>query len=509
MLLAIFWMLLFTIVFLYLYLRRIIEFVSERKRLIQLVDKLPGPHAIPLLGCAYQFKWNDFEFLDQLKSWATEYGPKGFVRIWVGPVPLIFVTKVEAVQEVLDSKVLLTKSSEYDVLAEWLGTGLLNSKGEKWRSRRKMLTPTFHFNILIGFCEVFAREAQILADQVEQYADTDQSFDLFPYLKRCALDVICETSMGTKVNAQIHHDSEYVMAVKRLSELIWKKWRLPWFRLKPVWYLTGYKTEFDKCIKLLTDFTRKVISERSKQLEIEMSMQANNSNGNTVKKRPAFLDLLLMMKNENKLTYEDIREEVDTFMYEGHETTSSSMGWTLWYLGHNPHIQQQIFAELDDIFGDSDRPITVDDLKEMKYLERCLKEGLRLCPAVPLFARQVTEDTPLCGYTLPRGATVVISTIYIHRDKEVFPNPEDYDPDNFLPERIATRNAFAYIPFSAGQRNCIGQKFALMEEKMVIATLFRKYEIKSTETADQVRPMPEIILKPPKGFEIKLFRRHK
>uniref|UniRef100_A0A914X3Y5 Uncharacterized protein n=1 Tax=Plectus sambesii TaxID=2011161 RepID=A0A914X3Y5_9BILA len=509
--LTIFWLVFILTIVGLIYFRQIIEFVRQRKRLIHFVDKLPGPHAIPLLGCTYQFKWNNLEFSYQLEEWASRYGPNGVCRLWIGPVPVIIITKAGAAQEILDSKILLTKSNQYDKLSEWLGTGLLISTGDKWRSRRKMLTPTFHFNILNGFVDIFAREAQILVGQLERYVDTNQSFDLFPYLKRCALDIICETSMGTKVDAQLNHDSEYVIAVQRMSQLIWKHERLPWFRLKPIWYLSGNGAEFDKNLKLLNDFTRKVISERTIKLQEEMGRQHKDSISqlDDEKKRFAFLDLLLMMQKENKLTDEDIREEVDTFMFEGHDTTSSGMGWTLWILGHHPYIQKKIFAELDEIFGDSDRPITPDDLKEMKYLERCIKEGLRLCPPVPLFARNVTEDTLVQGYTIPKGSTVVLVPIYMHRDDQVYTNPEVFDPDNFLTERVASRSTFSYIPFSAGQRNCIGQKFALMEEKTVLATILRKYYIKSMETVEKCRPLPEIILKPPKGFMVQLFTRRK
>ena len=135
---------------------------------------------------------------------------------------------------------------------------------------------------------------------------------------------------------------------------------------------------------MVTDFTKTVISDKLAQGEDELVVEG---------KKKAFLDMLVELSRDGSLSYEDIREEVDTFMFEGHDTTSASMGWTLWCLAHNPDCQRRIHQELDSVFGDTDRDITTDDLKQLKYLERCIKESLRVRPSVPNFARIVEEDT--------------------------------------------------------------------------------------------------------------------
>lgn len=114
--------------------------------------------------------------------------------------------------------------------------------------------------------------------------------------------------------------------------------------------------------------------------------------------------------------------------------------------------------ELYEIFGDSDRPATFQDTLEMKYLERCLMETLRLFPPVPIIARELKENLQLSSgkYTVPAGSTVVVTTVLLHRDKNIYPNPTKFDPDNFLPERSANRHYYAFIPFSAGPRSCVG-----------------------------------------------------
>lgn len=127
--------------------------------------------------------------------------------------------------------------------------------------------------------------------------------------------------------------------------------------------------------------------------------------------------------------------------------------------GIHQDIQQKVVEELHGIFGDSDRPATFQDTLEMKYLERCLMETLRLFPPVPLIARQMKEDLKLASgdYIVPAGATVAVATFKLHRNEKIYPNPTKFNPDNFLPERQANRHYYAFVPFSAGPRSCVGK----------------------------------------------------
>ncbi|GFW21917.1 cytochrome P450 4c3 [Trichonephila clavipes] len=177
------------------------------------------------------------------------------------------------------------------------------------------------------------------------------------------------------------------------------------------------------------------------------------------KKRQALMDLLLDQHiNGQQLTEEDITEEIDTFMFEGHDTTATAMNFSLYCIGLYPEVQRKIHEELDSIFGeDTERPVTRDDVRDMKYLECVIKESLRLYPSVPLIGRMLNEDFNHNGMVIPKGTALNFFIVSIHRNPEIFPNPEVFDPDRFSPENVVKRHPFAYLPFSAGPRNCIGR----------------------------------------------------
>lgn len=484
-------------------IRFIIGYVKELNRKKRISVNIAGPTAFPILGNITQLKRNPFDFSAQLIQLSYEFIQKGehLMRLWIGPKLYVFPLDGETAKPLLESNKEIIKGDDYDFLYKWLGSGLLISKGDKWRSRRKMLTPSFHFNILNGFISTFDTESKVFIEILDKFADINKEIDIFPYVKRCALDIICTTAMGTKINAQLNENSDYVQSVMRFSRLTYEHSMSPWFWFSPFWYATGKGFTTDKTIKTLTDFTNKVIAERTKNfLDGREGFELNT-------KTLTFLDLLLYMQHENHLTQEDIREEVDTFMFEGHDTTSAGIGWTLWCFATHPNIQQAAADEVHAVFGDGNVIPTVHKLNELKYLERCIKESLRLFPPVPIFERLLSEDIQMGDKIVPRGSNCMLSPMLIHRNPKVFKKAKVFDPDNFLPERIAERHPYSYLPFSAGPRNCIGQKFALLEEKTVLASVLYNFKLSTKWKFSDNRFSHEVILRPEKGFPVLIQRR--
>jgi len=314
--------------------------------------------------------------------------------------------------------------------------------------------------------------------------------------------------MGQSLGSMLHSDTDYVRAVHAASSLVFHRQISPWlwqdwmFALSP----TGYRMR--KVLQTLHGFTEKVMAER--KLEIAARQQCLEGEGQEEtggKRRLAFLDLLLeVSKGGTVLSDMDIREEVDTFMFEGHDTMATSLAFTLWLLATHPQIQDKCQEELDQIFDeDQDRSITSQDLASMKYLDSCIKESLRLYQSVPIISRQLGEDIEIGGHIIPAYTNIILVKFLLHRDPEIFPNPDKFDPERFNIKNVQARSAYSYVPFSAGPRNCIGQKFAMMEEKVVLSSILRKYRLRSSMIQPEVSI--KVILRPKNGLRISLTKR--
>ncbi|CAL8091231.1 unnamed protein product [Orchesella dallaii] len=448
-------------------------------------------------------------------EWIEKYGT--VFGVWIGNfLPYVVVSDADNIEKLLSTTNHIDKGKyDYSLLHEWLGTGLLTAPRTKWSARRKMLTPSFHFKILEDFMPIFNEQATILLDCLSNKENDGKSFDIFPYITRCTLDIICETAMGKKINIQTSLENEdYFEAVNGMCELILQKNTQPWLRFAPIYYLSSVSRHERDYLKKLKGFTLSVIKSRKADRATRNSETRNSNKGESEgiygKERKAFLDLLLdASENGNVLTDADISEEVDTFMFEGHDTTAANLGWTTMLLAAHPECQKKVHEELDEIFKDDPtRDVTTADVSKMKYLECCVKESLRLYPSVPLIMRQIDHDIKLGnGKVMPQGATAFIVIYFNHRDPAHFPEPLKFNPERFSIENSTKRHPYAYVPFSAGPRNCIGQKFALLEEKVVLAKLFRTYSMEVTEKMEDVIPVPDVILRPKNGVNVAIRKR--
>nr|CAQ57674.1 cytochrome P450 [Nilaparvata lugens] len=481
----------------------LVKLSYRRYQFLRKLKGLPGPKAYPIVGDSLEMLYLKRNELMKMNSEKRELYKSIYLE-WSGPFAEIHLLRPEYVEVALKSTVNITKSMAYDFLHDWLGTGLLTSSGRKWQERRKMITPAFHFGILEDFVEIFGEKSRTLVEILKKQKFGEE-FDIYPMITNCALDIICESAMGTTVNAQEKKDSDYVRAVYEVSELILYRALRPWLYAEFIWKMSSHGKAFYRNLKTLHDFTNKVIVERREATSKKCSL---NESDDGVGKKKAFLDLLLeATENGHELSQADIREEVDTFMFEGHDTTAASIGWAIFLLGNNPEVQDRVVEELNDIFGDSDRLATIHDLNDMKYLEMVIKETLRLYPSVPFIGRLVTEDMVVGEHLIPAGVWVNIELFSVHRCRDHYSDPEKFNPDNFLPENTKSRHPFAYVPFSAGPRNCIGQKFALLEEKTILSSILRKFRVESTEKQEDICLMMDLVLRPESGVKIKMYPR--
>uniref|UniRef100_A0A182SXP3 Uncharacterized protein n=1 Tax=Anopheles maculatus TaxID=74869 RepID=A0A182SXP3_9DIPT len=299
-----------------------------------------------------------------------------------------------------------------------------------------------------------------------------------------------------------------------------------WLHPDIIFRCTEQYREQQKCLDILHKFSYRMITERRAIIQAGhtksgMQVDANNNSdatepqhSSTGRKQLAFLDLLIEASDGGRvLSDTDIREEVDTFILGGHDTTATSISWTLFLLGTEPSIQAKAVQEIEHVMGgDTDRWPTMRELNEMRYLEACIKEALRLYPSIPIIGRRLTEDVQLAENVLPAGTNAVIVVYQLHRDPTVFPNPERFNPEHFLSDATNVtskkpRHPFAYIPFSAGPRNCIGQKFGALEAKAVLVSVLRRYRVEAVDRREDLTLYGELVLRSKGGLKIRITKR--
>ncbi|XP_037953782.1 probable cytochrome P450 4d14, partial [Teleopsis dalmanni] len=412
---------------------------------------ITGPNGLPLFGNVLKLINLNTETLFEFnKLMRRKYGKMW--RLWFFNQERVFVQDPKFFESIFSSQHVISKNNSYSLLLPWLGDGLLLSTGSKWHARRKIFTPTFHFKILEQFVEIFDQNSAILVKTLYEKADGKTVIDIFPVVCLTALDIIAETAMGVKINAQINPDFPYAKAVTEVSQIVATRVIKGNQRYDISFMITAPHIAYrlKKQIALMHDFTDTVIKDRRVALEKSITDGSNipikMSDDVGVKKRMAFLDVLLQSTVDGKpLSNSDIREEVDTFMFEGHDTTTSGISHTCYLIARHQEIQQKLFDEIREVIGDDkNKAITMKDLQELKYLDIVIKEGLRLYPPVPVIGRMTDSDVVINGKWIPKNTNITMLLYAALRDPDCFSNPDQFIPERFLNEKI---DPFANVPF--------------------------------------------------------------
>ena len=473
-------------------------------KLCKTLRNIPGWPTHWFLGNLHQIKMDHVTVM-KLLSFIQEKRYK-VTKFWLGPfLPMIFITHSDPAGKLLK---LPKERQIYSYLLPWLGEGLLIAEGKKWQRNRHLLTPAFHYEILKAYVPVVNSCLEIFIKKWTAAANDGEPVYVFKDVGKLSLDIIMRCAFSTESNCQHSKEHPYINTVSNILHLADNRFFNILYRSDLIYYLTPEGRRFKQACQEAHNFTESVIRERKKALGLENEL---NKDGEDVLKRARetrkyldFLDILLVARDEDRkgLTDLEIRNEADTFMFEGHDTTTSGMSWTLYCLAKHPEHQDKIREEVQNVLMGREW-FEYDDLKELKYTQWCIKEAMRLYPPVFMFIRTTTEDTEIESHVIPKGITITMSVIQIHRHPDLWENPNEYNPLNFHPSKAEGRDPYAYIPFSAGYRNCIGQNFALNEMKMVIASIIYRFQVILDEE-HEVEMLPKTILHAKNDIKIEL-----
>lgn len=384
------------------------------------------------------------------------------------------VSGPEMVREVLISNkdAFVKADRDIAILSKFIGHGLVTAEGEHHKRQRKLVAPAFHSQRIQAYAQTMTDHTDQLLDgwqsgQTRNIADDMRELTM-TIVAKSLFDADRETMAGTV--DRVGHAIEEVQDISNIN------FRAPF--MLPEWVPTTLNRRGKVARQILDETINKIV-------------QARRSNGDgQIEDTGDLLSMLLLAQDEagGTMSNEQVRDELVTLFVAGHETTSNALVWTWYLLSQHPEVEARLHAEVDEVLNG--RLPTLADLPHLPYTLMVIKEAMRLYPpAWMLNGRQAIVDTTIGGYTVPRGSILFIAPYVIHRRPEFFPNPDQFDPERFTPEREKELPRHAYLPFGAGPRICIGNSFALMEAHLIIATISQRYRLRlAAEQAIALNP---------------------
>jgi cytochrome P450 len=410
------------------------------------------------------------------------------VEAETGLRPFFLVTDPELVKELLTTPTdAFVKSPILRRTKVVLGEGLLTSEDPTHRQHRKLILPAFHHTRLRAYADAMTH---LTRQETKAWRD-GEVFALDRAMMRLTLDIAAQTLFGAHVDlavARIERALATAMRVFRrrmmnpLADLLL---RLP---LPESLRIRRARADLDRVVY---DIIRSRRAERP----------------GLRRERTDLLALLLETRDEDTgegLGDEEIRDEVMTLLLAGHETTANALTWLWVLLAGHPDAEARLHREVDAVLGE--RPATFDDVRALPFTRQVFSEALRLYPPAWAVSRQATRDTVLGGHRIRAGSIVSISPYVLHRDERLWARPDAFDPDRFAPDADIKRHRFAFVPFSAGRRGCIGEQFAWMEGVLVTATIAQHWRLARADD-DPIPLHPTVTLRPGRPIPVVAQRR--
>jgi len=418
--------------------------------------------------------WNTVKFARQTLSFLQElrerYGDLVTLPTVLGPWTLVF--HPDGVRHVVQENHFNYRKGgiSHQVLRLTLGNGLLTNNGESWLHQRRLIQPVFHRERIAAFGRLMAESA--LAWTEETTIDTQQPLDLFQEMSGLTLSIVCQALFGTDM---LVHKERVFQATSTINHLEAQAFYVPGLLSLP----TPQRHRLYEARNTLYTIVDSLISKR-RQASTESDL----------------LTMLLQVQDAETgegMTDEQVRDEVVTLMAAGQETTSNALCWTLVLLAQHPDIEARLQQEYQQVLGG--RAPQIEDLPQLKLSRMVLEESMRLYPPAWVFARSAIDEDEIGGYSIAKGAYVLMFPATTHRHPDFWERPDVFDPERFEPARAAGRHRFAYFPFGGGPRVCIGNQFALTEAQLILATILPRYQFRLLPE-DNVVPEPLITLRP-------------
>lgn len=430
-----------------------------------LIARPPGPTS----GIIKPYFANRAVFFDQV---GRQFGPLVYFKM--GFLHIYLVTDPDDVRQVMTNranrKTWITKL----VLGPVTGNGLLLSHGKLYNRQRRLIQPMFGRKRIQLYSRFAVKSSQDWSRRLAEGAIVEMESEMMAL----TLDAVGKSLFGETVGQRGRRVAKALRSFYATVDWV--------VVLGPLAYLIPHPKilRFYWNLFWLRRFMDQLIEKRRKE-----------------QPRDDLLSLLIQAEEDGKkMSRIQVRTEALTLLLAGHETTAVSLTWTWYLLSQNPDCEAKLHHEVDRVL--QARIPTADDVDKLVYTKRVLLESLRLYPPAYLLDRNPTEDLDIRGYCIPKGSFIITSPYATHRIPEQYRDPERFDPDRWLPERMKTRSKHAYFPFGMGPRACLGQSFAWMESILTVATIAREWRF-TLDPAQTVETDPKVTLRPRYGMRMK------
>lgn len=450
------------------------------------MEPIPSPRRTPLLG-HLPLIFGD-SVIQSVVDLVQAHGPLVHLSL---KHEVVVVSSAALLGEVLSHPHDKYISAPLTELREVVGDALFTAYTDEpnWGRAHEILVPAFRRQAMASYYDAMLEVAESMLGHWDTLPDGAQ-IDVPEQMTRLTFDTIGLCGFGYRFDS-FEQEAQHPFVGAMTAALTEALHRVQIPRpLKPLRFLANRR--FDDHTRTMNETVDALIRRR-------------RAEGN-----PKGTDLLDRMLSEataagEQLDDVNIRQQILTFLIAGHETTSGALSFALHYLLRDPEVLARTVAEVDEVLGDTAHP-TWEQVKGLKLVGRVLKEALRLWPTAPAFSVCLDEDAVVGGrWTIPAGRQVLVLLPALHRDPDVWEDPERFDPDRFLRERERLRPQHAYKPFGHGQRACIGAQFALLEATLVLGLVLRRYTL--VPDPDYVLALHETLTIKPKGLFVALHRR--
>ncbi|XP_055598738.1 probable cytochrome P450 313a4 [Uranotaenia lowii] len=448
-------------------------------------------------------------------------------KAWAGPKLLLLVTHPDLVQQLLTDPICLEKPFLYRFAG--FEQGLFTAKYHTWKTMRKRLNPCFNIKIIHGFIPILARCGIKMGRRLNEFPD-GTVVNIHKFTALCTLEMACGTTLGRNVldrdqkrKLEFEHglDTAFRIASHRMITIQYYS--------DFVFRLSKLHKELQDARKAVVDFFLDLVNERRQSLQKPKLIDSNNNietNNNTkhvnnnledsgedlVRKPKILVDQLLMGSSDGTpFSDQEITDNIYAVISGAVDTSGLITAHACLFLSFYPEVQKRLFAEINEHYPAdcTDPDFSPETLKQLEYTEMFLNEVQRLWTVVPYVARENTAEIEIDGIKVPPGNVFVMSLFAVHRRTDIWgPNAEQFDPENFSKERMRDRHPFAFLPFSGGNRICVGWRYAQFALKIIMINLVRNFEFNSKIKPEDIRFLHDLTLKLPFEHAVKLTKRN-